>query len=103
MDCKRIHEFFFKKKEAKPAMCPFCMKMLLEVKSVETKCCNRSNIVIDGFEIVCTNCGSVHGFKSTKEFVDFHKNRHRKKEICVPQKISYFECHQKRIGYGLVR
>ena len=34
-------------------------------------------------KIVRTNCGSVHGFKSPKEFVDFYENKHgiRKKSV----------------------
>ena len=34
-------------------------------------------------KIVCTNCSSVHGFKSPNEFVDFYENKHgiRKKSV----------------------
>ena len=71
--------------EENQAMCPFCEEQLMDVKTVETKCCDRLNITVtvDGFKIVCTNCGLMHGFKSANEFVDFYENRHsiRKKSV----------------------
>ena len=73
MECKNIHEFLLN--EENQAICPFCDEQLTDVKSVETKCCDRPNITVDGFKIVCTNCGSVHRFKSPNEFVDFYENR----------------------------
>ena len=57
--------------------CPFCDEQLEEIKSAETKCCGRPNKTVDCFKQVCTNCGSVHGYKSAKEFVDFYENMHR--------------------------
>lgn len=52
-------------------------------RSIETRCCNHPNIIIDGFKIVCTNRGSVHGYKSGSYFVDFYGNtiRIRKKSV----------------------
>ena len=44
---------------------------------METRCSKKPNITVDGFKQVCTNCGSVHGFESANEFVDFYENRHR--------------------------
>ena len=43
--------------EENQAMCPFCDEQLMDVKSGETKCCDQPNITVDGFKIVCTNCG----------------------------------------------
>ena len=83
MDCKNMHMYLLT--EENQAMCPFCEEQLMDVKTVETKCCDRLNITVtvDGFKIVCTNCGLMHGFKSANEFVDFYENRHsiRKKSV----------------------
>ena len=58
-------------------ICPFYNEQLTDIKSVETKCCDRTNITVAGFKIVYTNCGLMHGFKSANEFVDFYENRYR--------------------------
>ena len=47
MDCKNVHMYFLK--EENQAECPFCDEQLEEIKSVETRCCGRPNITIDGF------------------------------------------------------
>ena len=75
MDCKNVHMYFLN--EENQAECPFCDEQLEEIKSVEIGCCGRPNITIDGFKQVCTNCGSVHGYRSANEFVDFYENLHR--------------------------
>ena len=75
MKCKNIHEYLLN--EENLVQCPFCNEQLEEIKSVETRCCGRTNITVDGFKQVCTNCGSVHGFKSANEFVDLYENRYR--------------------------
>ena len=54
--------------------CPFCDEILYQLKSIKTKCCERPNITIDVFKIVCSNCGSMHGHKTANEFVDFYEN-----------------------------
>ena len=50
---------------------PFCDEILYHMKSIETKCFERPNITIDGFKIVCSNCGSMHGYNTANVFVDF--------------------------------
>ena len=70
-----MHMYLLKKENQ--AVCPFCDEPLECVKSVATKCCGSPDITIDGFKIVCTIRGSVHGYKSANEFVDFYENMHR--------------------------
>ena len=74
MECKNIHEYLLKQENQ--ALCPFCDEQLESIKSMETRCCNKPNITADGFKQVCTNCGSVHGYRSANKFVDFYENRH---------------------------
>ena len=81
MDCKNMHMYLLN--EENQAVCPFCDEQLEEIKSIETKCCDCINITIDGFKIACTNWGSVHGFKSANEFVDFYENMHRLRKKSV--------------------
>lgn len=73
MECGNIHEFLLNKKHL--VQCPFCDEQLTDVKSVKTRCCKKPNITVDGFKRVCSNCGSVHGFKLANEFADFYENR----------------------------
>ena len=74
MECENIHEFLLKQENL--VQCPFCDKQMEVIKSVETKCCARSNITADGY-LVCKNCGQVHHYLTAEEFVDFYENRHR--------------------------
>ena len=60
--------------EKNQVQCPFCDEILYQLKSIETKCRERPNITIDGFKVVCSNCGSMHGHKTANEFVDFYEN-----------------------------
>ena len=75
MDCENMHMYLLN--EGNLVQSSFCDEQLEEIKSVKTRCCNKPNISVDVFKIVCTNCGSVHGFKSANVFVDFYENRHR--------------------------
>ena len=52
MECENIHEFLLKQENL--VQCPFCDKQMEVIKSVETKCCARSNITADGY-LVCKN------------------------------------------------
>ena len=81
MNCKDAHMYLLN--EENQVLCPFCDEQLGEIKSIEPQCCDHPNITIDVFKEVCTNCGSVHGHKLAKEFVDFYENmyRMRKKSI----------------------
>ena len=71
MDCEEIHIYLLNEKNQ--VQCPFCDKILYQVKSTETKCCECPNITIDSFKIVCSNFGSIHRYKTASEFVDFMK------------------------------
>ena len=75
MNCEKAHMYLLN--EENQVLCPFCDAQLEKIKSVETRCCGRPDITVDGFKQVCTNCGSVHGYKSANEFVDFYENMHR--------------------------
>lgn len=48
---------------------------------MEKRCCNKPNITADGFKQVCANCGSVPGYRSANEFVNFFDNMHRVKSV----------------------
>ena len=72
MDCEKIHMYILNEKNQ--VQCPFCDEILYQLKSIETKCRERPNITIDGFKVVCSNCGSMHGHKTANEFVDFYEN-----------------------------
>ena len=55
MDCEKIHMYLLNEKNQ--VQCPFCDEILYQLKSIETKCRERPNITIDGFKVVCSNCG----------------------------------------------
>lgn len=71
MNCEKAHMYLLKKKNQ--ALCPFCDEQL-----EETKCGNK---MLWPCKYNCrrfqTICGSVHGYKSANEFVDFYENIHR--------------------------
>ena len=48
MECENSHEFLLNKENL--VQCPFCDEQLTDVKSVETRCCNKPNITVDGFK-----------------------------------------------------
>ena len=75
MNCKEAHMYLLN--EDNQVLCPFCDEQLAETEITETRCCNQPNVIIDSFKIVCTDCGSVHGYKSASEFVDFYDNVYR--------------------------
>ena len=81
MDCEKIHMHLLN--EENQVQCPFCDEQLVEIESIELQCFGRPNITLDGFKIVCTNCCSVHGYKSANEFVDFRENMYgiRKRSV----------------------
>ena len=62
---------------------PFCDEILYHVKSTETKCCERPNITIDGFKIVCRNCCCRHGYKTANEFCGFYENMYRMRKNSI--------------------
>ena len=47
----------------------------MEVDVKEEFCCNQPDIIDDNCEIVCKNCGLVQGYKTVKDFIDFHENK----------------------------
>lgn len=53
MNCEKAHVYLLN--EENQAICPFCDEQLTEIKSVETRCCNKPNITVDGFKQVCTD------------------------------------------------
>ena len=73
--------------EENQVLCPFCDEQLEEIKSIEPQCCDHPNITIDVFKEVCTNCGSVHGHKLAKEFVDFYENMYRMRKKSIYSKV----------------
>ena len=58
--------------------CPFCDRQLVEVVSrVVVSCCSNQEMFNDDGKNVCLNCGSVHGYDYSKEYVDFNENMYR--------------------------
>ena len=47
----------------------------MEVNFQEQFCCDQPDIIEDNSEIVCKNCGIVQGYKTVKNFIDFHENK----------------------------
>ena len=70
MYCNIIHEGY---KKSKFVVCPFCNEKLEEPKSTDTKFHEHPNLINDS-HIICTNCGTVHGYQTANEYVDFYEN-----------------------------
>ena len=74
MDCEKIHMYLLN--EENKVQCPFCDEILYLVKSIETKYRELPNIT-NNSKIVCVNCGTMFGYKTVNEFVDFYENMNR--------------------------
>ena len=49
-------------------------------------CSEQPNLINDS-HIVCTNCGTVNGYLTANEYVDFHENRHRMRRKSITWNI----------------
>lgn len=87
MHCEEIHLEFIKDGHTEGL---FCNEKLADAKSIETKCCERPNI-INNCQIVCANCGTMYGYQTANEFVDFYDNmyRIRKKNLSIIENITF--------------
>ena len=80
MDCDSV--FHDGLKEMEYIFCPFCNSQFEFVEPQKNYfCCDKQNIIKDNGEIVCQNCGIVHGFDSKREFIEFHEFRFRRKSV----------------------
>ena len=57
-------------------ICPFCNKKIGNRTKKIDQCCSQPDIVNNN-NIVCQNCGIVHGYRPVVEYVEFHQNKHR--------------------------
>ena len=71
--------------------CPLCNLQLMEVDIKHQECCQRQDVINDNYEIVCRNCGIVQGYQPMKEFIDFHKNKHRLRRKSVYHRKYHIE------------
>ena len=80
MDCDSV--FHDELKEMEYIFCPFCDSQFEFVEPQKNYfCCDKQNIIKDNGEIVCQNCGIVHGFDSKRKFIEFHEFRFRRKSV----------------------
>ena len=73
MSCKNIHQELVNMEEI---ICPFCNEKIGKHTKKIDQCCSQPDIV-NNDNIVCKNCGIVHGYKPLIEYVEFHYNKHR--------------------------
>lgn len=74
MHCNsEIHDEFINMREP---TCPFCDKILLEIKKVVDVCCTNQEMKdVNGINI-CVNCGSVAGYNYVAEYFNFYDKLH---------------------------
>jgi len=53
--------------------CPICDEGLQQPTIKIIPCCKKQDIINNKGMNVCCNCGSVHGYGATLEFVDFYE------------------------------
>ena len=73
MSCRNIHQELVDMEEV---ICPFCDKKIGNQTKKIDQCCSQPDIVNNN-NIVCQNCGTVHGYRPVVEYVKFHENKHR--------------------------
>ena len=87
MSCKKIHQELVNMEEI---ICPFCNKKIGKHTKKIDPCCSQPDIVHNN-NIVCQNCGTVHGYKPLIEYVEFHYNKHRFHRKSVYQRKYHIE------------
>ena len=57
--------------------CPYCHELLIKGNTSPSFCCEEQHIdEVSGIH-VCRNCGSVHGYISEPDYIDFYLNVYR--------------------------
>ena len=87
MSCKNIHEELVNMEEI---ICPFCNNKIGNQTKKIDQCCSQPDIVNNN-NIVCQNCGTVHGYRPVVEYVEFHENKHRFYRKSVYQRKYHIE------------
>ena len=57
--------------------CPFCCQILVKGDKVDDSCCNKPNMMNEKGMNVCLNCGLIHGYEYTSNYIDFYQNMYR--------------------------
>ena len=82
-------------------ICPFCKFQFNFIKQSEYDllCCDEQDIINDNNKKVCKNCGTVHGYPSSKKYVNFYENRHRfvrksvyDRKYCIDKRLLDIRC-----------
>ena len=74
MSCNsQIHDEL---KKMEDSTCQFCYKVLVKIKSTQTHCCDKHDILEDAYMKVCQNCGT-QSYKYTSNYIDFYENMYK--------------------------
>ena len=65
--------------------CPFCYEQIQTFNRLKYTCCDNMKIINDYLWsickghtcLLCERCGSVHGYETAKEYIDFYEKRYR--------------------------
>ena len=68
----------------------FAIKKIGEHTKKIDQCCSQP-VIVNNNNIVCQNCGKVHGYRLVVEFVEFHENKHRFYHKSVYQRKYHIE------------
>jgi len=57
--------------------CPFCDEELQQPTIKIVSCCEKQDMINNKGTNVCRNCGTVSGYDTASEYVDFHENKYK--------------------------
>ena len=100
MSCNsQIHDEL---KKMEDSTCQFCYKVLVKIKSTQTHCCDKHDILEDAYMKVCQNCGT-QSYKYTSNYIDVYENMYKIRRRSVYHRKYHIEntlnsiCYENKI------
>ena len=57
--------------------CTFCDQQLQEIIIKQYPCCYKQSTITDNGVSICQSCGTVNGYQTAKEYINFYKNKYK--------------------------
>ena len=95
-----LHSEFINMNEG---ICPFCDELLEKVDKIVEPCCSELNVCNKNGINVCLNCGLVHGYEYTSNYIDFYENMYKIRRRSVYHRKYHIEntlnsiCYENKI------
>ena len=71
--------------------CPYCDQLLVEGDKEAELCCSEPDMANKNGMNVCLNCGLVHGYEYSLEYLDFYENMYKIRRKSIYQRKYHIE------------